>query len=99
VLFASGAAIALHADQPGERPLVDSQCRVLDAAGTPIPGLLGIGLAAGFISLEASGGEASFSGQTNGLWQWQNEVGEIIARQLAGDNEMSNRLTKEGVLF
>jgi hypothetical protein len=48
----------------------------------PIPGLFGIGLAAGFISPEAVGGEPSFSGQTNGLWQWQNDIGAIIAQSM-----------------
>jgi hypothetical protein len=28
------------------------------------------------------GGEASFSGQANGLWLWQNDVGTMIVDQL-----------------
>jgi hypothetical protein len=48
-----------------------------------LPGLFGIGLAAGFTAPELSGGEPSFSGQTNGIWQWQNEVGAQICHQLA----------------
>lgn len=83
VLATSGEPIRLQADGPGSPALVDGQCRVLDVAGTPIPGLLGLGLAAGFVSREAVGGEPSFSGQTNGLWQWQNDVGAIIAQRVA----------------
>ncbi|WP_297493935.1 FAD/NAD(P)-binding protein [Acidocella sp.] len=83
VLSAIGAPVALQAEGPGTPPLVDAQCRVLDAAGQALPGLFGIGLACGFRSPELSGGEPSFSGQTNGIWQWQNEVGGHIARQLA----------------
>ena len=30
------------------------------------------------------GGEASFSGQANGLWQWQNDVGAMIVENVAG---------------
>jgi hypothetical protein len=85
VVSASGCPIPLYAHGPGKRALVDDQCRVLDRTGAPIAGLLGIGLAAGFISPDTSGGEPSFSGQTNGLWQWQNEVGVLIASQLGGE--------------
>jgi len=83
VADAAGCEIKLQANGPGKHALVDSQCRVLDAAGAAIPGLLGIGLAAGFIARGTSGGEPSFTGQSNGLWQWQNEVGLRIARELA----------------
>jgi len=83
VMSAAGQKMRLFAAGPGARALVDDQCRVLDASGAPIAGLLGIGLAAGFLSRGRSGGEPSFSGQTNGLWQWQNEVGMMIARRMA----------------
>jgi hypothetical protein len=82
VKAASGRPISLLANQPGARPMVDRNCDVLDADGETIPGLLGIGLAAGFYSPEMIGGEPSFSGQTNGVWQWQNDVGALIARRL-----------------
>jgi hypothetical protein len=78
---ACGRPIKLFATGPRAR-LVDGKCRILDAASTPIPGLLGIGLAAGFKSAEAIGGEPSFTGQTNGLWQWQNDIGAIISRDM-----------------
>jgi hypothetical protein len=82
VLTASGNLIPLHSAGSAENPLVDDQCCVLDAAGDPIDGLLAIGLATGFISPKAAGGEPSFFGQTNGLWQWQHDVGAIIAKHL-----------------
>ncbi len=77
-----GHPIALFADGAGTRPLVDGACRVLDAHGEAIPGLLGLGLAAGFTSGPEIGGEPSFSGQTNGLWQWHNTIGAIIAARM-----------------
>lgn len=62
--------------------MVDRHCRVLDAGGAAVPGLYGIGLAAGFVPWGRLGGEASFVGQANGLWLWQNDVGMMIVDQL-----------------
>ena len=78
VLDRAGAPVALLAQGGPQLPLVDGQCRVLDAAGRPLPGLFGIGLAAGFVPRGALGGEPSFRGQANGLWLWQNDVGGLI---------------------
>ena len=64
--------------------MVDRHCRVLDASGAPLPGLYGLGLAAGFVPWGAMGGEPSFRGQANGLWQWQNDVGRMIVEQVLG---------------
>ncbi|HEY0265202.1 MAG TPA: hypothetical protein VGC16_00530, partial [Rhizomicrobium sp.] len=75
-----GTQIRLLAERPGQ-PLVDGQGRVLDARSRAMPSLYGIGLAAGFAP---PGGEASFSGQPNGVWLWQNEAGTVIARHLLG---------------
>ncbi len=80
VLGSSGEPLRLQAEGNQGKPLVDAACRVLDAAGRPLPGLLGIGLAAGCAIDGTVGGEPSFAGQTNGLWQWQNQVGDIIAQ-------------------
>lgn len=80
---ADGTAFALNADQGG--PMVDRHCRVTDASGQPIPGVYGIGLAAGFVPWGALGGEPSFRGQANGLWQWQNDVGAMIVNQILGE--------------
>ena len=74
-------ALAAHAD----RPMVDDRCRVLDANDLPIPGLYGIGLAAGFVPSGPLGGERSFTGQANGLWLWQNDVGAMIVDQLLNE--------------
>ena len=80
---AGGRPRALAAD--AGKPMVDRHCRVLDARGAAVPGLYGIGLAAGFVPWGALGGEASFSGQANGLWLWQNDVGGMIVDQLLGE--------------
>lgn len=71
-------ALAAHRDAP----MVDRYCRVLGADGTPISNLFGIGLAAGFVPWGKLGGEASFKGQANGLWLWQNDVGQLIVDQI-----------------
>ncbi|QNA86230.1 aminotransferase DegT [Sphingomonas sp. So64.6b] len=75
-----GEPIALSAQVGGA--MVDRHCRVVHADGTPVPGVYGIGLAAGFVPWGALGGEASFSGQANGLWLWQNDVGQMIVDQI-----------------
>jgi dTDP-4-amino-4,6-dideoxygalactose transaminase len=71
-------ALAHHAG----RPMVDRHCRILDADDRPVPGAYGIGLSAGFVPWGRLGGEASFRGQANGLWLWQNDVGQMIVDQL-----------------
>lgn len=76
-------ALAAHAG----RPMVDRYCRILDAYDQPIPGAFGIGLAAGFVPWGRMGGEASFRGQANGLWQWQNDVGQMIVDQVLGERQ------------
>jgi hypothetical protein len=63
-------------------PLVDQYSRVLDINGVPVPGVFGIGLAAGFVPSGPLGGEPSFRGQTNGIRQWQNGVGAMIIDSL-----------------
>jgi dTDP-4-amino-4,6-dideoxygalactose transaminase len=78
----NGCPIALAAEAGAA--MVDRHCRVMDAQGSPLPGLFGIGLAAGFVPWGVMGGEPSFRGQANGLWQWQNDVGMMIVGQLLG---------------
>ena len=78
VLDQGGDTITLLAHTGPQQPLVDGQCRVLDAAAAPVGGLFGIGLAAGFMPCGSLGGEPSFRGQANGLWLWQNDVGALI---------------------
>ena len=74
--------IPLHAGTAPSASLVDGECRVLRAGGEPIPGVYGIGLAAGYKPRGKFGGEPSFSGQANGLWLWQNGIGSVIAHAL-----------------
>jgi hypothetical protein len=83
LLDSAGQAIALAADI--SKPMVDRHCRILDVYGQPIPGAFGIGLAAGFVPWGKLGGEPSFSGQANGLWLWQNQVGQMIVDQVMGE--------------
>jgi hypothetical protein len=71
-------ALAAHDGQP----MVDRHCRIVDADGAPIDGLYGLGLAAGFVPWGPLGGECSFTGQANGLWLWQNDVGSMIIDQV-----------------
>lgn len=80
-----GARIPLMADHPGRPRLVDQQCRVLDSAGRPLPGVYGLGLASGHVPDGPLGGEASFSGKANGLWLWQNDIGRMIVDQILAD--------------
>lgn len=75
-----GMPIALQGEHNGR--WVDQRCRVLDAAGTPVPGLYASGLATGFIPSGELGGEAGFTGQTNGLWYYQNIVGDILCHEI-----------------
>ena len=75
-----GTRVALAADRGAA--MVDPQCRIRAADGTAIGGLFGLGLAAGFVPSGALGGEASFTGQANGLWLWQNDVGSMIVDQV-----------------
>ena len=70
--------LGAHAGQP----MVDDRCRMVDVDGVPIAGLYGLGLAAGFVPSGSLGGECSFTGQANGLWLWQNEVGLMIVDQV-----------------
>ncbi|MBB4097067.1 aminotransferase class I/II-fold pyridoxal phosphate-dependent enzyme [Sphingomonas kyeonggiensis] len=86
LLDATGNRIALTAHAPGRPRLADQLCRVTDAEGQPIPGAYGIGLAAGFVPEGRLGGEKSFKGKANGLWQWQNDVGQLIVDQLLGQS-------------
>jgi hypothetical protein len=80
---AAGDPIALQSDDASAAlPLVDTQCRVLDRAGNILPNVYGVGLASGFRYTGALGGEPSFTGQTNGLWLYQNDIGDMLRRQM-----------------
>lgn len=59
---------------------VNQNCEMLDADENPIPNLFANGLATGFIPTGNLGGEPSFTGQTNGIWYYQNAIAaEIIS--------------------
>ena len=76
----NGAQFPLHSEL-GTAPLVDGQCRVLGATGREIPGIFGLGLAAGY-PLAGVHGEPSFKGQANGLALWQGEVGAQLVNNV-----------------
>ena len=88
---ADGERIALMADEPGRPRLVDQQCRAIDAHGVPVPGVYGIGLASGHVPDGRLGGEASFGGKANGLWLWQNDIGQMIVDQLLARADRASR--------
>ncbi len=77
-----GSRIALGGGGFEPAPMVDRDCRALDAAGEPVPNVLALGLSAGFVPWGPLGGEPSFRGQTNGIWLWQNGVGAMIVETL-----------------
>ena len=69
-----------------EGPAVGPDARLVAADGTAIPDVFGVGLGSGFTPWGPMAGEASFSGQQNSLWLYQNGLGEMIytgARRLA----------------
>jgi hypothetical protein len=74
--------LSLMAENDAMRPMVDDECRMLDASGAPIEGLYGIGLASGFVPSGALGGEQSFRGQANSLWLWQHDQGLKIVHAI-----------------
>lgn len=66
---------------PAPAHRVDRRCRVELPAGVSAP-LFGIGLSSGFVPHGAMGGEPSFTGQTNGAWLYQNDIGRLIVDQI-----------------
>lgn len=89
LLDVNGSEIALMAHDQGRPRMVDQQCRVMDAEGRPLPGAYGIGLAAGFVPMGRLGGEPNFKGKANGLWLWQNDIGQLIVDQLLADRKQA----------
>ncbi|WP_454885732.1 DegT/DnrJ/EryC1/StrS family aminotransferase [Sphingomonas oryzagri] len=88
-----GRAIRLRCEGPVRGRMVDDLCRVVDTDACAVPGVYGIGLAAGFAPHGKLGGEASFMGQANGLWLWQNDVGQLIVEQLLSAAEKAGAKT------
>ena len=80
---ATGAPVDLMcAQNRADSRMVDTECRVLDAAGAPLPNVYAIGFVTGYRLTGGLGGEPSYRGQNNGLWLYQNGVGEIIVNHL-----------------
>ena len=80
---AAGAPVELLCDQDrADRRMVDTDCRVLDAAEHPLPNVYAIGFVTGYKLTGGLGGEPSYRGQNNGLWLYQNGVGKIIVNHL-----------------
>jgi hypothetical protein len=80
--FRGPERVTLFSETRYRAPLVDGACRVRLASGGTLPGAFAMGLASGFVPHGDLGGEPSFDGQTNGLWLYQNGIGEIILDQL-----------------
>ena len=76
----------LMAESDDMRPMIDEECRILDANSDPLQGVYGVGLASGFVPQGELGGEASFRGQANSLWLWQHEVGLKIVHAVIRDS-------------
>jgi hypothetical protein len=79
-MYSESGRILFSADNGG--PLVNKHCQVIGSQGEAIPNVYGVGLASGFVPWGAMGGEPGFKGQTNGLWLYQNNIGEMILKQL-----------------
>ena len=73
-----GRPVPLMADL-GQRS-VDSGCHVRRADGRALPNLFSLGLASGYLPHGRMGGEASFIGQQNSLWLYQNDIGHTVYR-------------------
>ena len=72
----------LCAQNRADARMVDTECRVLDAAGNTLPDVYAIGFVTGYRLTGGLGGESSYRGQNNGLWLFQNGVGQIIVNHL-----------------
>jgi hypothetical protein len=94
----AGGRVSLHSETGPQARLVDDHCRVMDASGNPLPHLFAIGLAAGFVPHGKLGGEASFRGQANGLWLWQNDVGALIADAILSPSFAEDYLLESSAL-
>lgn len=95
IFDADGRRIALNADRGGAA--VDADARMLDAGGKPLANLFGIGLGNGYRPLASMGGEASFSGQLNSLWLYQNDVGRVVYQGIGPAIRQSGRRFSRGL--
>jgi hypothetical protein len=95
VLDEEGQPLSLLKQAGWRAPMVGEDCGILDANGNEIPGLFGIGLAAGFNPCPRMGGEPSFRGQANGLWLWQNDIGRLVVKGLLSRLPASSELAAQ----
>jgi hypothetical protein len=75
-----GRPVPLMADR-GQRS-VDGDCHVRRADGRSLSNVFSLGLASGYLPRGAMGGEASFTGQQNSLWLYQNDIGQTVYRSV-----------------
>lgn len=90
VLDRKSKEINLFASSGPAARLVDEACQVMDENKRSLTGLYGIGLAAGFVPHGRLGGEPSFSGQANGLWLWQNDIGALIVSAVLATEKITH---------
>lgn len=76
----SGSQIKLLGSETGY--WVNPNCCLLDINHRPIENVYAMGLASGFVPSGDLGGEPSFKGQTNGLWLYQNDIADLIIKNI-----------------
>jgi hypothetical protein len=76
VFDVSGRRVPLMAER--DQCAVDPGSRVLLADGSALPNVFGMGLGSGFRPHGDMAGEASFDGQQNSLWLFQNGLGRLV---------------------
>lgn len=59
---------------------VDGKSRLLLEDGAALPNVFSLGLGSGYRPDGTMGGEASFNGQANSLWLYQNDIGALVYR-------------------
>lgn len=79
----NGSSITLRTNVDVQSSLVDEHSRVIDGFAKPVPNVFAIGLSSGF-PFGGRFGEPSFRGQANGVYRWQNEIGEELLAQALG---------------
>lgn len=76
VFNSSGRRLPLMAER--DQCAVGPSSRVLLADGSALPNVFGLGLGSGFRPHGDMAGEASFDGQQNSLWLFQNGLGRLV---------------------
>lgn len=61
---------------------VDTQSRLLQADGTPLPNVFALGVATGYLPQLEFGGEKSFMGRENSVWLCQHGLGQRLLESL-----------------